>query len=1083
MKCDKMSNPQQPRGENSKLGHGTYYIPIYELFLDLPHPDHSAHNDGSKIIGPPLPWHTNSSDSSLQQELFEPDTVSKITKYAFPDHNEQLLSASMSYRSIMKSLAMGDDEGGGSSLPSLNRHDIYYSDFSEPYFHTFLLRLNCGERIHGHVRRYLPYHSGASSRYDVGRRSVRAMVLLTRSSGGVQLWSALLRTLESVTLMCIDDTPMSKVQAFLHNLYEGHRLLFDRYEEEEKCADPLDGKHQPTNNNLSSVQVYGIEFGRTRDGVPRVPNDCVSFLLPLSLQPGYSPSTVEDIDTPLLPLLRCLGTSNYMRLMSALLCERRVILISANLSRLSSCVQAASAMLAQGLLVWQHVFIPVLPPHLFKYLATPMPYLIGLLESYARDLDIIPGVGGVLCINLDKNTLWTFDVADPLLTFPDLMVAESMKNHGGWIDKAYADTSQVTSDVIKNLSSSLNAVWKSDKKISPKLRRNTAHREIALSRNSVDHHTPSRRSIGWNILRHTSTQKSSRSNAGNKSNDVGEGGADSSDGENDNSEDDTELQNASESGSKRKPIAIPMQQGNFFDNETAEESIRIALVSFYLYLYGDLGMYLTEDENGNLFMDRKKFLLLKKVGGDTENSAFFRLVAHLSRSSKFKQFVKARIQELEDEENEMASESNKFTPLFTKCQKHLLFDRIRTEGIPEMVRKVAETCPQRRLAAFSEVVRERAVAVSSKIKEFDDMAVHEMIGLSQESRDVVVTLRYVVGVIFKRIVNQKSNKWRHILFGIHMLRLLLLHGPITAVSESYEIQRFVRSILTYRINTSNKGDEYQQEIREAASLVYELMLDRAKLCIQRRQCMGMKLMNMRLQKSPSWFDYLARKIPFTAPFSLTHNLFRPNDDILMGRTKDSKLQPSHPSFQSFAAYSMSDDGSLSNHSIQNSVLSTSGHSNLYDVSSTTAQLHKPLHESSESSLSDKPDGNENDYYSESMDVYSVGWNARPKSINNDSNNSEESGASFPDEGEIPQDLVNEPATNGNKIRYNIDTADDDMYSVEAWSLASSNHISKQETSIRTRDYFKVLSSKSDFSDNTEGNVPPSSAFLAYSLQG
>jgi hypothetical protein len=43
-----------------------------------------------------------------------------------------------------------------------------------------------------------------------------------------------------------------------------------------------------------------------------------------------------------------------------------------------------------------------------------------------------------------------FDVADPLLTFPNLMVAESMKNHGGWIDKAYADTSQVTSDVIKN---------------------------------------------------------------------------------------------------------------------------------------------------------------------------------------------------------------------------------------------------------------------------------------------------------------------------------------------------------------------------------------------------------------------------------------------------------------------------------------------------------------------------------------------------------------------------------------------------------------------------------------------------------
>jgi hypothetical protein len=248
--------------------------------------------------------------------------------------------------------------------------------------------------------------------------------------------------------------------------------------------------------------------------------------------------------------------------------------------------------------------------------------------------------------------------------------------------------------------------------------------------------------------------------------------------------------------------------------------------------------------------------------------------------------------------------------------------------------------------------------------------------------------------------------------------------------------------------------------------------------------MGIKLMHLRLQKSPTWLDYLARKIPLTAPFSLAHNLFRPNDDILLGRVKDSKLQPSHPSFQSFAAYSMRDDGSLSNHSLQESVLSTSGHSNLYDVSSTTAQLRKPLHESGESSLSDKPDGNENDDYSESMEVYSVGWNKRPKSIINDSSRSKDSGKSFPDEGEVPQDLVNEPTTNGNELKYSVDIAEDDLCSVGAWSLASSNHhISKQETSIRARDYFKVLSSKSDFSDSAEGNVPPSSAFMAYSLQG
>ena len=206
-------------------------------------------------------------------------------------------------------------------------------------------------------------------------------------------------------------------------------------------------------------------------------------------------------------------------------------------------------------------------------------------------------------------TLGRFDVADPLLTLPELMVAELMKNHGGWINKACANTSRETLDMIKSIFPSLNAVWKSDKKISPKSRPNAVEGELALSRSGDDHTTPSQRSISWNIFRYNSTQKSSQSNAGVKSNGMGERGAYSSDGENDNSDDDAEIQTASESGSKRKPLTISMQQGNFFSNETSEEGIRTALVSFYLYLYGDLGIYLSEDENGNLFMDRKKLCL------------------------------------------------------------------------------------------------------------------------------------------------------------------------------------------------------------------------------------------------------------------------------------------------------------------------------------------------------------------------------------------------------------------------------------------------------------------------------------------
>ena len=48
-------------------------------------------------------------------------------------------------------------------------------------------------RVHAHVLRYLPAHSDVHSRYDVARRSERAMVLMTRSVGGTNFYATLLK--------------------------------------------------------------------------------------------------------------------------------------------------------------------------------------------------------------------------------------------------------------------------------------------------------------------------------------------------------------------------------------------------------------------------------------------------------------------------------------------------------------------------------------------------------------------------------------------------------------------------------------------------------------------------------------------------------------------------------------------------------------------------------------------------------------------------------------------------------------------------------------------------------------------------
>lgn len=61
---------------------------------------------------------------------------------------------------------------------------------------------------------------------------------------------------------------------------------------------------------------------------------------------------------------------------AAMLAERRIIFTSKRLDRLSSCIQAANAFLYP--MVWQHIFIPMMPMKLKDYLSAPMPYLIGV---------------------------------------------------------------------------------------------------------------------------------------------------------------------------------------------------------------------------------------------------------------------------------------------------------------------------------------------------------------------------------------------------------------------------------------------------------------------------------------------------------------------------------------------------------------------------------------------------------------------------------------------------------------------------------------------------------------------------------
>ena len=108
----------------------------------------------------------------MEKEL--QDNMSRIGRFAFPEFDDALAQR------IPRDKA-------------LNRFSQYAMQPKSFQNYTFSLQLQSGVRMHGFVRRYLPIHEVAKHRYDVGRRGERALVILTRFSGGDLVYAAILK--------------------------------------------------------------------------------------------------------------------------------------------------------------------------------------------------------------------------------------------------------------------------------------------------------------------------------------------------------------------------------------------------------------------------------------------------------------------------------------------------------------------------------------------------------------------------------------------------------------------------------------------------------------------------------------------------------------------------------------------------------------------------------------------------------------------------------------------------------------------------------------------------------------------------
>ncbi|XP_078605666.1 DENN domain-containing protein 1B-like isoform X8 [Branchiostoma floridae x Branchiostoma japonicum] len=105
---------------------------------------------------------------------------------------------------------------------------------------------------------------------------------------------------------------------------------------------------------------------------------------------------------------------NMLHIFSSMLYERRILITSSKLSTLTAIVHGATSLLYP--LYWQHVYIPVIPPHLLDYCCAPMPFLIGVHTSLMEKVQSMPGVEDIVVFNADSNTLDT--PFDDLQTLP-----------------------------------------------------------------------------------------------------------------------------------------------------------------------------------------------------------------------------------------------------------------------------------------------------------------------------------------------------------------------------------------------------------------------------------------------------------------------------------------------------------------------------------------------------------------------------------------------------------------------------------------------------------------------------------------
>jgi len=298
-------------------------------------------------------------------------------------------------------------------------------------------------------------------------------------------------------------------------------------------------------------------------------------------------------------------------------------------------------------------------------------------------------------------------------------------------------------------------------------------------------------------------------------------------------------------------------------NEVAEEEARIAFASFFLAMFGNMRWYLSASPGKLPQLDRKRFLQQKRAMGEGENTPIWPLLQNFCQTQMLEQFAKARVEEVRTR-----MPITEDSPLFSQCANYHLLHSIdfSVVNVRRVARQVAQNSPSRPKLLTS-ARRTAMLLTSSRTFEGDyNKAVSQLV---EQCRECSSVLSDVMSVIWIRLRDSKGLQWKHGFQSLQILRNLLYHGPLAAIAEATDGLDKIRLMKYYN---DNMRSQTCTQIRQAATQIYNLLVDRAKLYNIRRLCIDKR---RRLQHADQGRLVKDRRINFSTPFANIHAALNP----------------------------------------------------------------------------------------------------------------------------------------------------------------------------------------------------------------